>query len=429
MEQTLKYSVGLVDSLMVSSLGEAAISGVSLIDFVMSFVMSIIAALLVGGSAVISQSIGANDMTSANSGVKVFICAVMVISVALCLIIYNLQDFILCSVFGNLDPDVFIHADTYLTIITVSVPFLGLYSAGANIFRCMNNTVIPMAIMLVCNILNIIGNAVFIFLLDWGTSGIAPSTVVSRMIAATWIVLLLMKKKRILTISGSLKQKFNIGILKRMLRIGIPTCVENSTFFLGRILVLGMFALLGTSAIAANAVSGALSNFQLIPGMAIAFGTTVVVGRCAGAGDMVQAKYYNRKIICIVYSVQLLTVSAVYFLLPYIIGVYSLSSQTGESVKEIMTFHSTLAIMVWPLAYILPATFRASGDALFPMIIGVISLFTCRLFCSWLFGIYFEMGIIGIWSGMFIDWLFKTTAFAIRYFSGKWFSISKKAFV
>ena len=423
-EQTLKYGTGLVDSLMVSSLGEAAISGVSLIDFVMSFLTSLIAALLVGGSAIISQSIGAKDMPSAQAGVNLFIKSVIVFSVGLSLLTYILQDFILTRLFGHLDADVYNHADAYLSILTGSIPLLGLYSVGANIFRCMNNTLTPMLIMLTSNILNIIGNAVCIYYLGLGTQGIAASTFVSRLIAAIWILLMLTDKKRLLHITGFFSSRFEFSILKKILGIGVPTGVENGTFFLGRILVLGIVASLGTSAIASNAVAGVLSNFQVIPGLAIAFGTTVVIGRCAGSGDLVQTKYYTRKIIAIVYCVQLITISAVYLVLPRILDIYSLSPETSNAVSEIMMWHSVVAITIWPLAYILPATFRASGDARFPMSVGIISLFARRLFCAWLFGIYLEIGIIGIWIGMFADWILKAVAFVVRYFSGNWFSHS-----
>lgn len=419
-EQTLKYSLGVIDSVMVASVGEAAVSGVSLIDFVMSFITSLFAALLVGGSAVISQYMGAGNHEQANNAANQLVRFVGLCSVSLCGMAYAARPFILNHLFGELAPDVYLHADIYMSITISSIPFLALYSAGANLFRCMGDTRLPMMIMAACNILNVAGNAILLFGFNMGTAGIAYPTLVSRIIAAAWILLMLCNRKRDLFFFRQTYMRFNYGIIARILSIGIPCGIENGTFFLGRILVLGMIASLGTTAIASNAVAGVLSNFQVIPGMAIAFGTTVVIAQCAGAGDKEQAKYYNRKIIRIVYVTQLVTCLTVFSLLPTLMRIYGLSSATSRYTELIMLMHTLFTLVLWPLSYILPATFRATGDARFPMVISILSLFACRIFCSWLFGIHWQMGILGIWLGMFVDWIAKSACFVFRYYSGKW---------
>ena len=419
-EQTLKYSLGVVDSMMVASVGEAAVSGVSLIDFVMSFITSLFAALLVGGSAVVSQYLGAENHTGANNAANQLVRFVGLFSILLCGLVYVSRSFILNCLFGELAPDVYLHADTYLSITTLSIPFLALYSAGANLFRCMGDTRLPMMIMTVCNLLNVAGNALLLFGFDMETAGIAFPTLFSRIIAASWILILLRNRKRVLFLFSAARVRFNNGIIFRILNIGIPCGIENGTFFLGRILVLGMIASLGTTAIASNAVAGILSNFQVIPGMAVAFGTTVVIARCAGAGNSEQLKYYNRKIIRIVYIAQVITCLTVLGLLPAVMRIYGLPSATTRYTEVIMLMHTLFAIVLWPLSYILPATFRATGDARYPMIISLLSLFAGRIFCSWLFGIHWHMGIFGIWLGMFADWIVKAVCFVVRYYNGKW---------
>lgn len=421
-EQTLKYSLGVVDSMMVASVGEAAVSGISLIDFVMSFITSLFAALLVGGSAVISQCLGAGNHKEANNAANQLVRFVGLFSMLLCGMTYASKSFILNNLFGELAPDVYFHADTYLSITAASIPFLALYSAGANLFRCMGDTRLPMMIMTVCNLVNVAGNALLLFGFNMGTAGIALPTLFSRIIAAIWILILLRNKKRVLSLFKQIRVRFNDGILFRILRIGIPCGIENGTFFLGRILVLGMIASLGTAAIASNAVAGVLSNFQVIPGMAIAFGTTVVIARCAGAGDREQAKYYNCKIIRIVYIAQFITCLTVLGLLPVIMLIYGLPSATTRYTEGIMLMHTAFTIVLWPISYILPATFRATGDARYPMLVSLLSLFAGRIFCSWLFGIHWHMGIWGIWLGMFADWIAKAICFIIRYYSEKWIS-------
>lgn len=419
-EQTLKYSLGLVDSMMVAGVGEAAVSGVSLVDFILSFITSLFAALLVEGSAVVSQYIGAEEPLKANHVANQLILLTGIFSLFLCVIVYAGKPFILNCLFGTLSLDVSAHANIYLNIIVSSIPFLALYSAGANLFRCMDNTKLPMKIMFVCQLLNIFGNSIFIFCFDMGTAGVALSTLLSRIVSAVWILCLLCDRKRELHLFRQFSLRIDRKIAHRILSIAIPCGIENGTFFLGRILVLGMVASLGTAAIASNAVAGVLSNLQVIPGMAITFGTTVVIGRCVGAGDFEQVKYYNRKIITIVYSFQFITCIFICVLLPTILYIYELPLETTLLVKQIMWIHTLFTILIWPLAYILPATFRAMGNARYPMIVSFTSLMVGRFFCSWLLGIYLQIGITGIWLGMFMDWCIKALCFMIYYYKGKW---------
>lgn len=419
-EQTLKYSLGLVDSMMVASVGEAAVSGVSLMDFVLSFITSLFASLLVGGSAIISQYIGAQNPLKANFAANQLVRLTGIFSLCLCGLVYSIKPFILNRLFGPLAQEVSTHADTYICITASSIPFFALYCTGANLFRCMGNTGLPMKIMFVCQILNILGNAVLVFLFDMGTAGVALSTLFSRIVAAFWILGLLFSKKRILFLSRPFRMQFDPKIIQQILRIGVPYCFENGTFFFGRILVLGMVASLGTTAIASNAVAGTLSNMQVIPGMAIAFGTTVVIAQCAGSGDFEQVKFYNRKIIGIVYYSQLVVCTLIFLLLPKMMSIYGLSSETTRQVEAIMLVHTLFTVLVWPLSFILPTTFRATGDARYPMVISLLSLVVGRFACSWIFGIYLQMGITGIWLGMFADWCIKATCFVIYYRKGKW---------
>jgi Na+-driven multidrug efflux pump len=196
--------------------------------------------------------------------------------------------------------------------------------------------------------------------------------------------------------------------------------LENGLFFFGRIIVLSLVATFGTATIAANAVSGTIVMFQVLPGMAIGLGLTVIISRCAGAGDYGQAKYYTKKIMEIVYVAQVISCAIVLALLPSILKVYGLSEAATSLTTKTVWFHGIVMALIWPLAYTLPVTFRASGDAKFPMIIGILSMFFCRIALAYLIGIYLNMGMFGTWVAMFIDWIVKAIVFVYRYISGRW---------
>ncbi|MCC8179659.1 MAG: MATE family efflux transporter, partial [Planctomycetes bacterium] len=191
-------------------------------------------------------------------------------------------------------------------------------------------------------------------------------------------------------------------------------------FYFGRIIVLALVATYGTAAIAANAVAGTIVLFEVLPGFAIGKGLTIVIARCVGAGDFDQARYYNKKILLIVYAAHMLINCVILALTPGILTMYNLSSEAQEVTGRIIFWHGVLSVTIWPLAYTLPVTFRAAADARFPMYIGFATMFACRICMAWLLGSHMGMGVFGTWVAMFFDWLIKAAIYVWRYFSGKW---------
>ena len=257
-EQFLEYLVGLADSIMVSSVGESAVSGVSLVDFVMALLISLFAALATGGAVIAGQYMGKKQVEESREAANQLVWFSGVFSVIIMIIIYLVKPLILNGLFGAITDEVRSDANTYLTITAVSIPFLALYNAGAAIFRTMGNAKLPMKIMLAMNIAHAIGNAVLIYGFHFGTEGVAIPTTIARIAAGVIIIILALNKKQPIYIKKSLKHKFNWSMLKRILSIGVPYGLENGLFYLGRIVVLSLVATFGTASIAANAVSGLL---------------------------------------------------------------------------------------------------------------------------------------------------------------------------
>lgn len=419
-EQFLEYMVGLADSIMVANVGESAVSGVSLVDFVMALLISLFVALATGGAVIAGQYVGRKRMEESREAADQLVWFVGAVSIIIMVIIYLIKPFILNGLFGQITDEVRRDADIYLMITAISIPFLALYNAGAAIFRTMGNSKLPMMVMLAMNIAHAVGNAILIYGFHFGTEGVAIPTLLSRIAAAVIIITLAFNKKQSIYIKKSLKHKFNWSMIKKILGIGIPYGLENGLFFMGRIIVLSLVATFGTAAIAANAVSGTIVMFEVLPGMAIGLGLTVVISRCVGAGDFEQGKYYTKKVMAIVYVAHVVSCALVLALLPVILNVYGLSETATSLTTQIVWWHAAFTVLIWPLAYTLPVTFRATGDAKFPMVVGILSMFFCRIALAYLLGIYFNMGMFGTWVAMFIDWIVKAIIFVRRYISGKW---------
>ena len=419
-EYALEFFVGFADSIMVASLGEAAISGVSLVDFLVQLLIFSFSALATGGAVVAGQYLGDKQLDKAQDSATQLVWFSTILSTVLMIAVIILRQFLIGLLFGQIEADVWAHADMYLYIIALSIPFIAIYNAGAAIFRTTNNASLPMKIMLVCDVLNVIGNAFCIYYLGWDVRGVAIPTVISRAISAFVIMYFAVDDNYKLHIKKTLKHKFDFYILKKVLNVGIPYGIENGLFQLGRVLVLSIVSTFGTMAIAANSVGYAIGIFSVLPGFAINLGLTAVISNCVGANDYEQARYYNKKCLIIVFVSHIVINIAIFALLPLILGIYNLSAQTAAMTTEMVIWHGIFAIIIWPLSFTIPATFRGAGDSKSVMYISLAVMFACRIGLSYIIADWMGIGVFGTWIAMFIDWYVRAAIYIYRYFSNKW---------
>ena len=419
-EYSLEFLVGFADSVMVASLGEAAISGVSLVDFLVQLLIFSFSALATGGAVVAGQYLGNNQLKEAQDSATQLVWFSTILSTILMIAILFLRRFLIGLLFGHIGADVWANADVYLYFMALSIPFLAIYNAGAAIFRTTNNAYTPMKILFVCDILNVIGNAICIYFLGWDVRGVAIPTVISRLLAALLILHFVVDENYKLHIKKTLKHKFDTKILRKVLEIGIPYGVENGLFQLGRVLVLSLVSTFGTMAIAANSVGYAIGIFSVLPGFAINLGLTAIISNCVGANDYEQARYYNRKCLIIVVISHIVINAIIFASLPYVLGIYNLSAKTAAMTTEMVIWHGIFAIIIWPLSFTLPATFRGAGDSKSVMYISLAVMFTCRIALSYVIADWMGIGVFGTWIAMFIDWYVRAAIYIYRYFSNKW---------
>ena len=420
MEYALEFFVGFADSIMVASLGEVAISGVSLVDALMQLIIFSFSALATGGSVVAGQYLGNKQIDKAQNASTQLVWFSAVLAIILMIGVIFLREILISVLFGQIEVDVWHNADIYLEIVALSIPFIALYNAGASIFRVTNNATLPMQIMIVCDILNVAGNAFCIFYLGWDVRGVAIPTLISRMLSAVIILHFILKEDYKLHIKRTLKHKFDTLMLRKVLTVGIPSGIENGLFQLGRVLILSLVSTFGTMAIAANSVGFSVGVFSVLPGFAINLGLTAVISNCVGANDYEQARYYNKKCLLIVIISHIVINLLLFALLPTILGVYNLSAGTAELAIKMIIWHGIFAMFIWPLAFTLPATFRGAGDSKSVMYISLAVMFTCRLGLAYVIAVWMDVGVFGTWIAMFIDWFVRSGIYICRYFSDKW---------
>ena len=420
-EQLLTVTVGMMDTVMIASVGESAVSAVSLVDSIMILIIQIFAAIATGGAVVAGQFLGAKDEDRACQSANQLILFISVLSVAVMGLVYLLRGFILHQVFGKITAEVMAHSSTYLDIVSLSIPFIALYNGGAALFRTMGNSRVSMYTSLLMNGINITGNAIMIYGLHMGVAGAAIPTLVSRIVAAVVMIVLLLNPKQLVHLKRPFSLKFDATLIKRILYIGVPNGLENSMFQLGKILLLSLVSGFGTAAIAANAVSNTLATFMTLPGMAIGFAIITVVSRCIGAGDYKQARYYTRKLIKITYLALLLTNALIILGLPAVLSLYHLSDITASMTTQIIFSYAAAAIVIWAPAFSLPNTLRAANDVKFSMVVSILSMWIFRIGFSFLLAKNMGLGVFGVWISMYIDWLVRSILFVLRYKGVSWY--------
>ncbi len=419
-DQFLQVAVGLSDSIMVARVGEAAVSGVSLVDTVMLLIINIFTALATGGAVIAGQYLGRKDPKTGCEATAQLFNFTFLFSIFIMILGYLGQNVILYHVFGKIEPEVMKDSRTYLLIVLSSIPMIAMYNAGAAIFRAMGNSNIAMKTSLLMNSINVFGNALLIFGFHRGVEGVAIPTVVSRGVACVVILILLNNQEHELHILHPYPFKIKWNVLKKILYIGIPNGLENSMFQLGKIAVLSLVSGLGTASLAANAVGNNIANFAILPGMSFGFALLTVCAQCVGAGDFEQVKYYTKHMMRVEYLCLIASNLIVILALPFILSVYNLSDEAARYANDIILYHAACVVTIWPLSFTLPNTLRAAADVKVTMVLSIISMWVFRFGFSYLLAIEFHMGIFGVWVAMTIDWLVRGIFFVCRYKSGRW---------
>ena len=419
-DQFLQVAVGLSDSIMVARVGEAAVSGVSLVDTVMLLIINIFTALATGGAVIAGQYLGRRDPKTGCEATAQLFNFTFLFSIFIMILGYLGQNVILYHVFGKIEPEVMKDSRTYLLIVLSSIPMIAMYNAGAAIFRAMGNSNIAMKTSLLMNSINVFGNALLIFGFHRGVEGVAIPTVVSRGVACVVILILLNNQKHELHILHPYPFKIKWNVLKKILYIGIPNGLENSMFQLGKIAVLSLVSGLGTASLAANAVGNNIANFAILPGMSFGFALLTVCAQCVGAGDFEQVKYYTKHMMRVEYLCLIASNLIVILALPFILSVYNLSDEAAQYANDIILYHAACVVTIWPLSFTLPNTLRAAADVKVTMVLSIISMWVFRFGFSYLLTMVFHMGIFGVWVAMTIDWLVRGIFFVCRYRSGRW---------
>lgn len=425
-EQILAVSVGMADMIMVSGTGETAVSGVSLVNTISNLLIYVFTALATGGAVVAAQAVGAKrkDMANVVSNQLVLICfAVSLVITTVCLLL-NRQ--ILGLIYGSVEPAVMEQAVLYFYITSFSFPFISVYYGATALFRSMGNSKLSLYVSGTMNILNIIGNAIFVFGFNMGIAGVGYATLISRAVAGIVVIAMLRNQELDLHIDKYLRLGWNWSIQKKILALGIPSGIDSAMFQIGKLFTQALIVSFGTASIAANATASTIELLATIPASATGLAITTIVGQCVGAGDYTSAKKYIKKLMFWAYAMLWAENIIIVILTPTIASWYHLSAEGDRLARILMWYHSACCVLMWPAAWTLQSVLRASGDVKYLMTASILIMWVFRIGFAYLLTWGNSMlgsplpGVLCVWIAMTIDWLARCVSNITRIKSGKW---------
>lgn len=419
-EQMLNSLMGMVDTLMVSRVGAEAISAVSLVDSINNLVLQVFAAMAAGAAIICSQYLGRKDEKGCNDAAKQIVLTVVVISSVIMIIGVGFRKPLLHLIFGSVEEAVMTNAQMYFLITALSYPFIALFQAGAAFYRACGNSKFTMKTALIANVANIVGNTLFIFVLQMGAAGAAISTLISRALCAFVVFYALRKPGYAIQLKNYFSIRPDLNLIVKILAIGVPSGIENGMFQFGKLAIQSTVSSLGTAAIAAQAMTIIFENVNGMAAVGIGIGLMTVVGQSIGAGRQEEAKYYIVKLAGYAEVAMIISCILVYIAARPVTVLAGMSEESTALCMQMILAITIVKPLLWVPSFTPPNGLRAAGDVRFSMITATLTMWLCRVALSIFLMRVVKTGPIGVWYGMFADWGVRGVIFTIRFVRGKW---------
>ena len=419
-EQMLNSLMGMVDTLMVSRVGAEAISAVSLVDSINNLVLQVFAAMAAGAAIICSQYLGRKDEKGCNDAAKQIVLTVVVISSVIMIIGVGFRKPLLHLIFGSVEEAVMTNAQIYFLITALSYPFIALFQAGAAFYRACGNSKFTMKTALIANVANIVGNTLFIFVLQMGVAGAAVSTLISRALCAFVVFYALRKPGYAIQLKNYFSIRPDLNLIVKILAIGVPSGIENGMFQFGKLAIQSTVSSLGTAAIAAQAMTIIFENVNGMAAVGIGIGLMTVVGQSIGAGRQEEAKYYIVKLAGYAEIAMIISCILVYIAARPVTVLAGMREESTALCMQMILAITIVKPLLWVPSFTPPNGLRAAGDVRFSMITATLTMWLCRVALSIFLMRVVKTGPIGVWYGMFADWGVRGVIFTIRFVRGKW---------
>lgn len=433
-EQLFVMSLGMINTMMAGHISKEAVSAIGMVDSINNIFIAFFAALAVGGTVVVAQFIGQGNGKLANESMKQVLYSGLLISFGITLLTWIFRNQLIWLLFGSADIKVINDTYTYLGITLFTYPLIAVDLICNGILRGAGDTKTPMKISIFMNFINVTLSFIFIYGINFndgiikiytpsfGIRGAALGIALARIIGAVIVLLVLLRGTKIIKLTKLTVFRFNRELLKPIFGIGIPASVESLLFNCGKLITQVYIVDIGTIAIASNAISVSITNMLNIPGNALSIAATALVGQYMGKGKTEEAGK------CLAYITKISTIGLMTVGLISIPFAKLLSTLYTQNLDII---HLTTRILIingigtslWAIGFVLPAGLKGAGDAKYTMITSIVGMWVFRITLGYVLGIPLGVGIIGVWIGMYIDWLVRGILYIVRFKRGAWKNI------
>lgn len=433
-EQIFITLMGLINTAMISTLGTEALSAAGHINNAANLLIALFAALTTGGTIVVAQAVGAKNFDKAAAAGAQAVTLSVLFSLAMTVLLAVLQQPVVNALFGASDARMVEAGHIYYLYVNLSFPLLAVTQTFFGVMRGSGDTASPMKISLFMNVINFLASYLLIvgvrlpipwtertlYITSLGMHGAGLALTLARLaglLAACYVIFFRNNRVRLHTIALF---KPAWATQKAILGLGLPTSVESTLFQAGRLITQIYIIGMGTAAMAANTVANNIFGFVNVPGMALSTGVMILVGQRTGRREI--DDIYQTTLFAVAVGMGFMGAICL-LLLPtggLLAQVYHLDGPSAVYFKQLLVSCYIATPLLWPLAFVLPSSLRAVGDVTFTMFCAVASMWVFRIAIGYVLGVMLGWGVLGVWCGMYADWMVRAALFFIRLRGARW---------
>lgn len=415
--ETLCYMLaGMIDTLMLSSVGDKAVGAVGTANTYIGIFIIMFSVISSGMIAVMTQYIGAGRVGVAYQARQIGLIFNAILGMLLSLFLFFGAGTVLETVgVAELLMD---YAKTYLKIVGGSCILNALIPIFSSYLRAFGHTREPLAATIVGNILNLILNAVFLFIFDLGVMGVAIATVISRILNLLIVVYF---SHRLVHAGEEPERLPNREVLGQIVHIGLPSALETALYNVAMTLVIRFLNQMDSDGINVTARSYAvqITNFSYCVGAALAQANAIMTGWRIGAQEYEECDRGTRKAAIVGICVATIMETLIALSSGKLLLLFTDDSVMLELVGKLLAIDIVLEIgRVSNLVF--GNALKTSGDAVFTTVIASIFMYLCAVGGTYLFGIRMEMMVVGAYIGLAMDECIRAICMFFRWKSGKW---------
>jgi len=458
-EQLFLMSLGVVNTIMASRIGQEAVSGIGMVDSIHMIFIAFFSALAVGGTVVVAQLTGLGHTSRANDAAKQALFSGFVLSVIITVVLWFTKQILIQAIYSTAEPVVLENALLYFNITVLTYPLICLSTIANGVLRGAGDTRTPMKINIMINIINIILSYTLIYGIDFSAlpfigqswnithnnglltdplnamhgltlvipgfqvKGAAIAVSIARSLGAVIVLLVLIRGTKQMKLGGLNKFKLNMNLQKSIFGIGIPASVESLMFTSGKLITQVFIVGMGTVTIASNYIAGSMNSLMLIPGNALCIVATTMVGQAMGRQDTKESAALMKYLVWLANFALLIMGLAIYPFAPNLASLYSTEPDIIRLSSLLFRMTLIASPIAWSMSFLLPSGLKGAGDVKFTMITSVIGMWTFRILFGYVFAILMNLGVAGIYLAMFLDWTVRGILYGIRLKRGKWKTI------